>query len=112
MPQIETCNQIKRGRPPKRPTPSLPFQTILKIRDVMIEAANTAPDEVKLQREISFEEIVEELNEAVGRFFSVGYGLSDGIGIIKELGLNLSESEINNILVQAQVRYKSEMQML
>jgi hypothetical protein len=100
--------QIKRvGRPPKRPTPSLPFQTILKIRDVMCEAANNAPDEIKLRRVMSFQDVIEELNEAVGRFFAIGYELADGIEIVKNLGLNLTDSEIKNILLQSQLRYES-----
>jgi hypothetical protein len=99
---------VKRiGRPPNRPTPSLPFEAILKIRNAMLEAANNAPDEVRLQREMPFEEVVEELNEVVGNFFSIGYRLADGVEVIKSLNLPLTDSEVKNILIQSQLRYKS-----
>jgi hypothetical protein len=80
---------------------------MLKIRDVMLEAASNAPDEVKLQRRMPFEEVVEELNESVGRFFDAGYGFADGVEKVKGLGLGLTESEIKNILIQAQLRYET-----
>jgi hypothetical protein len=96
------------GRPPKRPTPKLSLQSLLKIRGVISDAAKNAPDEVKLQREMSFPEVAEELSEAVGRFFAIGYGLADGVEIVKSLKLNLTESEIKNILIQSRLQYEND----
>jgi predicted nuclease with TOPRIM domain len=75
---------------------------------LVLDAAKNAPDEVKLRREMSFQKVVEELSEAVGRFFAIGYGLADGVEIVKSLKLNLTESEIKNILIQAQLRYEND----
>jgi hypothetical protein len=105
--QIEEKNIKRIGRPPKRPAPSLSFQNILKIRNVLIEATKNTPEAVKLQRKISFEESLEELNESVGRFFAAGYDLADGVAMVQNLGLHLTDAEIKSILVQAQIRYMS-----
>jgi hypothetical protein len=104
---MEKINEPKRiGRPPKRPTPNLSFEAVLKIRDVMLKAVHEAPEEIKLKREMSFQDVVEELHEAVGRFFSTGYGLSDGVRVIQELNLNLTDAEIKSVLLQANLRHE------